>query len=261
MNSCQTTDFTGNGLPDVIITGMGSNPTLSLGEKTIWLRQLPGIRSITPQLETNIVWYENPGWERHTLAAEPDLHPGVGSTLYDVAGDDQVDLIVGQGYQHSDLYWYRQPSDSRDPWEQHLITDRFQKYHDLTIGDVDNDGQPELTGLTQEAESLFCYGIPDDPFVEMWPNSACTIVDDAILLRDFVSVISMAMETVRSSPELLSITSTTESGSESSTQKGGTMFASPSLISMVMEPTKSSSAKGIPQPTERILDVLLGSIH
>ena len=180
LTSCQTTDLTGNGRPDVIVTGMGANPEISVAGKRLWLRLLPGVDRLLSAVETNAFWYENPGWERHTLAPESGLHLGVGSTLHDVDGDGRIDLVVGQGYRHRDVYWYRQPEEPRDPWEQHLVTDRFQKYHDLAFGDVDDDGEPELVGLSQEAEAIFYYDVPADPTVEPWPDANCHVVAEGI---------------------------------------------------------------------------------
>ena len=178
LTSCQVTDLTGNGLPDVIVTGMGASPSVSLAGKEINLRTLPGFDRALAALETNIFWYENPGWERHELSQESGMHLAVGSALHDVDGDGRVDLLVGQGYGHSDLYWYRQPRDPREPWTRHFISNRFQKYHDLTVADVDSDGDPELVGLSQEAAAVFYYDIPADPTVEPWPADNCTVVDD-----------------------------------------------------------------------------------
>ena len=61
LTSCQVTDLTGNGLPDVIVTGMGASPSVSLAGKEINLRTLPGFDRALAALETNIFWYENPG--------------------------------------------------------------------------------------------------------------------------------------------------------------------------------------------------------
>jgi hypothetical protein len=183
LSQCLTTDLTGNGRPDVIVTTLGARPKVTLGGKMIRPRQLPVIEQLYARLETNVFWYENPGWERHTLAEENDLHLSIGCALHDVDGDGRLDLVAGQSYQASDVYWFRQPDDPREPWERFLVTDRFQKYHDLSVGDVDNDGEPELVALSQEAETVFYYDVPADPTVEPWPDANCHVIDDGVSLE------------------------------------------------------------------------------
>jgi len=178
LSSLQTVDLTGNGRPDVIVTGMGGKPTISLAGRERRV-PMPGPASrLVLRLETHAFWYQNPGWKRHTLAPESRLHLGVGSTLLDVDDDGAVDLIVGQGFGRSDVYWYEQPPDPRTPWNQYLLTDTFEKYHDLLATDIDEDGTPELLGLSQDSETLFYYDIPDDPYQEPWPDSNLHVVDD-----------------------------------------------------------------------------------
>ena len=183
LSTCTLADLTGNGRPDVIVSALGAYPKVTLGGKTIHLRLLPGGDELFSRLETNVFWYENPGWERHTLAPESGLHLDVGATVHDLDGDGRLDYIAGQGYRAHDVYWYRQPEEPRDPWEQHLITDRFQKYHDLLVADVDNDGEPELVGLSQEAEAIFYYDVPADPTVEPWPDANCHVIDEGIVVE------------------------------------------------------------------------------
>lgn len=173
LTNCLTTDLTGNGHPDVIITAMGAE--LGIG--------IPGgrfVKAIRSRFQDNIFWYENPGWERHTLATERDLHLDVGAVLHDVDDDGQVDLVVGQAFGKSDIYWYEQTENPMDAWHQHFVTDRFEKYHDLAVGDVDDDGNFELVGLSQDAETVFYYDIPTDPTVEPWPEENLHIIDTGI---------------------------------------------------------------------------------
>jgi len=183
LSTCILADLTGNGRPDVIVSTLGAYPEVTVGGTTVKLRQLPGVEGIFNRLETNVFWYENPGWERHTLADERGLHLDVGATTFDLDGDGRLDYIAGQGFNASDVYWFRQPADPRDPWERHLITDRFQKYHDLVVGDVDNDGEPELVGLSQEAAAIFYYDVPDDPTVEPWPETDCHVIDEGLVVE------------------------------------------------------------------------------
>jgi hypothetical protein len=178
LGSCITTDLTGNGRPDVVVCGLGAGPTFSVLGKTIVPREIGVVDDLYGRRETNVFWYENPGWERHALATEPALHLGVGSAFADLTGNGRRDLVVGQGYQATDVYWYEQPADPRDPWTQHLVTDRFQKYHDLAVGDVDDDGDPELVGCSQEAETVFYYDVPEDPRATPWPDRGLHVVDE-----------------------------------------------------------------------------------
>ena len=61
-------DLTGNGLPDVVV----------------------GCK----QGDVNLFWYENPGWQRHNMAAAPELEAG--GVFFDVNGNGRPDLIAGQ---------------------------------------------------------------------------------------------------------------------------------------------------------------------
>lgn len=134
------TDLTGNGLPDLIIGGkQGDSP---------------------------LFWYENPGWRRHHIGGVPHLEPcGV---LHDVDGDGRLDIIVGQDYSGKLLCWFQQPPDPRQPWPTHVIEDRFDQYHDQAIGDIDDDGKPELVMVSQLSGVLAYYDFPVDPGPGPW---------------------------------------------------------------------------------------------
>lgn len=163
------TDLTGDGYPDVIIGGHGPH-------------------GIAPEDraddETNLFWYENPGpaggeWTRHAMTGG-NLRLSVGGALHDFDGDGRVDVVAGQNIRDTDVYWFRQPADPRERWEKRLVTDRFQKYHDLAVGDVDDDGEPELLGCSQDAEAVFYFDLPDDPTAEPWDDGLCTVVDEGL---------------------------------------------------------------------------------
>jgi hypothetical protein len=162
---CQPTDLTGNGRPDVIVGGLGSEtlPVIGMGA-------LPVFGRFFRKLETSIFWYENPGWERHALWPDAELYV-FGNTLGDVTGNGRLDLLVGQGVGSRDIYWLEQPDDPRQPWRRRLVDDAFDKYHDLAFGDIDGDGAPELVGASQESEVVFYYDVPEDPTQSPWPAS------------------------------------------------------------------------------------------
>jgi hypothetical protein len=122
----------------------------------------------------NLFWYENPSWRRHEMADAPNLEAG--GVLFDVNGDGRLDVIAGQQAGFAELYWFENPPDPTQPWPMHLIENRFDKYHDQAIGDVDGDGEPELVFLSQRAGVLAYYDIPADPHVEPWPAECFHVI-------------------------------------------------------------------------------------
>ena len=178
LSFCLTHDLTRNGYPDVIVGAMGLRMPISVLGREIVLRNQPGVGEAIRRLETNLFWYENPGWERHKIADISQID--VGGALGDITGNGQLDLVVGQSVNHHDLYWLKQPSDPRETWSRYLITDTFEKYHDVAVADVDNDGEPEVIGLSQESEVVFYYDIPDVPYQSPWPKKYQHIVAEDI---------------------------------------------------------------------------------
>ncbi|MDS0300418.1 VCBS repeat-containing protein [Halogeometricum sp. S1BR25-6] len=169
MSFCLTTDLTGNGRPDVLIGAFGGEypVTIPILDKEIEMRLLPGSREAIHRREWNVFWYENPGWERHDVARAPDL--SVGGALGDITGNGSMDLVSGQNIRKHDLYWFEQPDDPRDEWTRRLITDDFEKFHDIVVADVDGDGENEVVCTSQRSELVFYYDVPEDPRREPWP--------------------------------------------------------------------------------------------
>jgi hypothetical protein len=176
---CLTADLTGNGRQDIVVGGAGDSFP---GRDVIWDTSRRGfptfraVRSLVGLDGTNLFWYENPSWERHDAAFAP--HLDVGATVCDITGDGRPNVVAGQGIHHTDVYWFDPPADPRERWRAHLVTDAFEKYHDLTVGDVDDDGEPELVGVSQESETVFYYDVPADLSRSPWPDSHRHVVDE-----------------------------------------------------------------------------------
>lgn len=174
---CLTADLTGNGREDIIVGGAGEGfPGKGLIKRAerMDLPTFRRLRSLAGYAETNVFWYENPGFERHDVAVVPDLD--VGAAIGDITGDGRPELVAGQGLGNTDVYWFDIPEDPREEWTPHLLTDAFEKYHDIAIADIDDDGDNEVLGLSQESETIFYYDVPADPYRSPWPDSNCHII-------------------------------------------------------------------------------------
>ena len=108
---------------------------------------------------TELVWYENPGWQRHVLAS--GLSHMINCTTVDLPGDaiPQIVLATEFANQAKDslgvVSVLRHQGDPREPWTVTEI-DRLTTSHRLRTADIDGSGkrvvlnQP-LTGAKAEA--------------------------------------------------------------------------------------------------------------
>ncbi len=133
--------------------------------------------------DVNLFWYENPGpgggtWTRHDMASAPNLEAG--GVVVDVNGDGRPDVVAGQQIGGRELYWFECPEDPTQLWTKRVIENRFEKYHDQAVGDVDGDGQPEIVFASQRSEVVGYYDIPADPTVSPWPQDHCHLVADKV---------------------------------------------------------------------------------
>lgn len=117
----------------------------------------------------NLFWYANPTWQRRSISSGKALEAG--GVLFDVNKDGRLDIIAGQPGQNMELYWYQNPTNLDTNWTRRIIENTYKKYHDQAIGDVDNDGQPELLISSQNSGIIAYYDIPANPTVEPWPTA------------------------------------------------------------------------------------------
>jgi hypothetical protein len=124
-------------------------------------------------------WYKAPDWTRYTVG-EAGANGGV---LFDVDGDDDLDIISSIYSQNHKSYWFENPlQDPTQPdWSTYLIDNStdltFQ--HDLEIGDIDMDGEEDDFVILHDDYSsgnstVKWYQIPADVSSQPWVITTIT---------------------------------------------------------------------------------------
>jgi hypothetical protein len=108
-------DINGDGRPDLIAGGHGGG---------------------------GLVWYENPTWHKHVIAANSAF--GTDHEVGDIDSDGRNDIV---SVMNDRLVWFR--NGGGDRWTMEEI-DR-QRLHDIEITDLDGDGRPDLVARGQLA--------------------------------------------------------------------------------------------------------------
>ncbi|MBN4046735.1 VCBS repeat-containing protein [bacterium AH-315-P07] len=128
-------------------------------------------------------WFEapeKPFEDEWTFHKGPPLynHASVPIIVHDINKDGFNDIIVGNGHDYG-LAWWEQAitRDGNRTWAIHGIEDKRSQFHDMTLADIDNDGEQELiTGKRYHAHSgndpgaedplgLYYYDIDGGKFV------------------------------------------------------------------------------------------------
>jgi hypothetical protein len=132
-----------------------------------------------------VVWYENPSWERRIIVAGFPKLPVCIQPL-DVDGDGKVELILGADWQPSNsktggtVWLLQRPSDLNQPWTPIKI-DEEPTMHRMRVMDVEGKGRKELVCSPLQGRetsgpewwkgagvSLYLLRRPAQPFTEPW---------------------------------------------------------------------------------------------
>jgi len=158
----------------------------------------PDLVAVSDRLP-EIVWYENPHWEKHVLLNETtsniDLNP------FDIDGDNDIDLAIACEFSLREttkgghVYWLENPGVENKQWRKHLI-DSMPTSHRIRWVDINGDGINELLNLPMlgigstgpESEipvQMVYYTVPKDPRVDDWP---ITLIDSSLHLSHGINI-------------------------------------------------------------------------
>lgn len=132
--------------------------------------------------ENQVVWYENPGWEKHVILEDQTELDNVCIAPHDIDGDGQIDFALGAGWtQIGTIQWIRRGENPDDKWRVHSIGVEPWT-HRMRWADVLETGSPQLVvsplNATQGAGvRLLAFEIPDEPAAGPWPS---TVIDDSL---------------------------------------------------------------------------------
>jgi len=127
INDIQIGDFNSDNLPDIWTSGRGA------GENAY-----------------QMVWYQNPSWERHEIAAGDYKYGNLG----DLDGDGDLDIVADQ-------FWFENTGyPEQKDWPKHALG--FTLEPDLMlIGDLNQDGRLDIVFNTKN--ELYWLPGPNDP--------------------------------------------------------------------------------------------------
>ena len=119
-----------------------------------------------------IVWWENDGtpanggWITHTIVIGFDGARSV--AMIDLDGDGDVD-VVGAAFLDGDITWWESDgTPANGGWVTHTISGAFTTAYALTVADLDGDGDVDVLGVNQAANTVAWWESDGSPANGGW---------------------------------------------------------------------------------------------
>ncbi|HEX8200335.1 MAG TPA: VCBS repeat-containing protein [Isosphaeraceae bacterium] len=144
--------------------------------------------------EDAVVWFANPGWEKHEIIRGATARDNVCLQAHDVDGDGRVDFALGAGWRPTDtrgggtLQWLRRDADGAT-WRI-LPLGEEPTIHRLRWGHVGGPSRTQLVVAPLQGREtkgpnwgegrgvrILAYSVPKDPVREPWPVE---VADEAL---------------------------------------------------------------------------------
>lgn len=171
-----TGDMDGNGTFDVVSSAWNGSIILSLNDSsgTVWTNlvldespgsptyirlggfdqgDLPGILTCL-QNENEVVWYQNPSWNRITIASPSQPFQAVAWNPDSTGADDVLCASLEDG-----VLWYENTDGQGQAWTEHAIDSELGQARFVAAGDMNADGLTDVTAATSDG-FVYWYGAP-----------------------------------------------------------------------------------------------------
>jgi len=128
--------------------------------------------------ESQVVWYENPSWQKRIIISNQTTLDNVCIAPHDIDGDGKIDFALGAGWMGKNtgtIQWLGRGESLEQPWHVYAIGAE-PTLHRMRWGDVLGTGTPQLTisplNATQgKGVRLIAFEIPKNPRTDRWPET------------------------------------------------------------------------------------------